>query len=148
MIDRRLISLRPAALLLAGSLATTTAACDSIRGTGLDLPDEAHVEITGETPVQLVYMVSREFGPVWSEEEQQDVTVVVNADTLLLAQDDLPFEQTIPIEPADRLLVQLVNPYTDTASVAMRVFVDGKLRFEHAADLSKATIQFAQVWAH
>jgi len=148
VIDRLPLLRRLAALLSAGALACAAAACDSVFGVGIDVPDQARIEISGQTPVELRLITSKKFELAWDPEEQRDVVVLTDADTTAIAQENLPFVRTIPIEPEGRLLVRLVNPSTEMASITMSVFIDGKKEFERIADVSDSSIEFIQIWRH
>jgi len=146
MNQRRLIRRRLAALLWTGALAWTAAACDDFFGVGIEVPEQARIEVSGQTPVELLLVTSKRFAFLWDEEAQRDTLVVAVADTIPLMQDDLPFEKSISIRPEERLLVQLHNLQPDTAAVSLRVYLDGTIAYERAAGLADGTFQYSQVW--
>jgi hypothetical protein len=146
MNHRRLMRRRLAALVWTGALAWTAAACGDMFGVGLEVPEEARIEVAGQTPVELLLVTSKSFVQAWDEVERRDTVLVVKADTTGLTQEDLPFATTIRLQPEERLLVELVNLQPDTAAVSLRVFLDGKNAYERNTGLAESTLQYSQVW--
>jgi len=126
---------------LCGLLAVVAAtACDSVLRTDEKAVTSFLIEVTGTSPVPLSLVTSTNFGAQRNTETNQVSVFPVTADTTTLT---LPYSRTLPFNGADRLFVRLHNrSLSETASIRLRVIIDGRERFNQAANMRDAFLDF------
>jgi hypothetical protein len=104
-----------------------------------DRVEQARVIIDGTTPVPLTLVTSGNFIVQNDSSTFEPVVTLFLADTASL---QLPYESMYSMGEYERFLVRLINPDTATATVRMRVLVDGRLEYDQSATMSDASMQF------
>ncbi|HEY8470104.1 MAG TPA: hypothetical protein VIL18_10705 [Longimicrobiales bacterium] len=106
--------------------------------------DEASIEVTGESPVLLVLVTSKDWGMTLDEETGEQKLVITKADTVEI---DLPYQRTVPLAPTYRILFRLINPDADRdATVRMRVSLDDDVVYDQQATLRNAALQYSHAY--
>jgi hypothetical protein len=123
----------------------STAACDlGSEPSRRRRPDEASIEVTGDSPVPLVLVTSKDWGVALDEETGQQELVITKADTVEI---ELPYQRTVPLAPTYRILVRLINPDADRdATVRMRVSLDDDVVYDQQATLRNAALQYSYAY--
>jgi hypothetical protein len=122
------------ALLLGAS------ACDSVLHTDDRPVINAQIQVTGTSPVPLLLVTSTNFRAERNIETNQLSVFPVSADTVRLT---VPYDRSLAFNGADRLFVKLVNPdLNETASIRLRVVIDGKEMFNESAAMRDASLNF------
>lgn len=114
------------------------AGCGSLLGIGIDIPEEAVVEVEAEATEPLLLVTSKDFQPVYDPEEGRFVAAILFADTVTLQPADLPFTDRYDVEPEARFLARVVNPAADTAEVTLRVIFDGDVAYDRTLRIADA----------
>jgi hypothetical protein len=122
-----------------------TAACDLTSGPSRrDRADEASIDVTGESPVPLLLVTSKEWGITLDEETGEEQIVLSKADT---AEIELPYQRTVALAPTYRILFRLTNPDADRdASIRMQVRMDGEVVYDRQATLRNASLQYSHAY--
>jgi hypothetical protein len=130
-----------ASVSLCGLLAVVAAtACDSVLRSDERPVTNYLIEVTGTSPVPLSLITSTNFGAQRNTETNQVSVFPVTADTASLS---LPYTRTVLFNGADRLFVRLHNrSVSETASIRLRVVIDGRERFNQAANMRDAFLDF------
>ncbi|HEX7118868.1 MAG TPA: hypothetical protein VF212_08780 [Longimicrobiales bacterium] len=117
------------------------AACNTISDPTEHYAENAHIELTGTSPVPLVLVTSTVWGQKVDEETGDLVTELMQADT---AEVELPFERTVALAPTYRILFRVINPDTaESASIRMRVHLDDELVYDQPGTLLNASLEYS-----
>jgi len=118
------------------------AGCDLLKGPSRpDRADEAHIEVTGSSPVPLLLVTSNDWGDGFDELTGERIVVLFQADT---AQIDLPHQATVRLAPLYGVLFRVINPDTaQDASIRMRVRLDDELVFDESATMRAASLEYS-----
>ena len=133
----------PVICLLVLCAGTVLAGCDLLGKSG---PEEAQLEIQGETGQELRLITSTFFLTDRIQDIRDDGSVLDSLSILLLSADTsviaLPFDSTYNIRSDQRFYVRLnrFNPQDDNMMV--RIWVDGDLKFEREPDGQRDSVQF------
>jgi hypothetical protein len=124
------------------ALAVTLTGCSSVLGSDqAAFADEARVIITGESGVPLQLLTTTDFVASRDPETGELVPTILTTDTTILA--TLPHDQVYTVTGWDRFLAKLVNPDTAvTATIQMRVLMDGREVFNQRATMRDASLAF------
>jgi hypothetical protein len=124
------------------AITLATAACDFGFGPARrGRPDAATIQVSGESPVPLVLVTSKEWRVELDDETGQQRIVLSKADTVEL---ELPYQRTVALAPTYRILFRLINPDADhDANVRMRVSLDEDVVFDQQATLRNAALQYS-----
>jgi hypothetical protein len=127
-------------LLLAA--AVSTAACDGLLGSDqAAFAADAHVLVTGTSPVPLLLVTSTNFISTLDIDTGLRVTTLILADTVVLETPE--HDHHYDIFGADRFLVRLVNPDEDeTADIHFTVELDGRTVYNQRATMRDASLEY------
>lgn len=122
-------------------IAAATAACDSVLDSSQDPPDEAEVTVTGTSPVPLQLILSSRFIGIWNAEQGKYEITLNAADTVQIGA--LPITRTKAMNETGVFFVRLTNPALDqTASIVLRVRIDGREVYSQAANMRDASLEY------
>ena len=112
--------------------------------TDVDTPPEtARIVVEGTAPSTLRLVYSTDFIETYDQVEDIYGQSLADSDTLAI---DLPFETTVALLEGNgdgSIFVELTNLELATASVTMKVYVDGKIEYNQAATMSDgASLRF------
>ena len=128
------------AVLLAG-LAGAAAGCSEILDSSINVPEEAEVTVTGSSPVPLRLVMSSRFLGIWNAEEGKYDVMLNAADTVTVT--SLPITRTHPLNETGVFFVRLTNPDLEqTASIEMRVRIDGREVYSQSANMRDASLEY------
>jgi hypothetical protein len=105
-------------------LTIAAAGCEGLLDSRQEYAENAQVIVTGTSPVPMLLILSNRYTAVPDQTTGQVVVQIERADTFELG---LPIDRIYPLGDQFRILVRLQNAdSTSTASVNMRVLLDGK----------------------
>jgi hypothetical protein len=127
--------------LCALALLLPVAGCSEILDSSREAPDEAEVTVSGTSAVPLRLIVSARFIGIWNPEEGEwDVTLNL-ADTIQVS--TLPVTRRQELNETGVFFVRLTNPdLEETATVHMRVRIDGREVYSQAATMRDASLEY------
>jgi hypothetical protein len=109
------------------------AACGEVF-TGEDkIADEARVELTGDSPVDLELVTSTKFTRTRLEDGTR-IIILQESDTAMVRPD---YEATVSVAPDRGFYAGLKNDSDEVAEIVLRVFFDGKLSYEQPATIAE-----------
>lgn len=118
-----------------------SAGCNTISDPSEEYAENAHVEVTGTSPVPLLLVSSTNWVYQVNEETGERTIGLVTADTLEV---QLPVERTVALAPTYRILFRIINPDSArAASVRMRVRLDGDVMFDETATMRDAALEYS-----
>jgi hypothetical protein len=125
-----------------GAIATALPACDSLLGTDqAAFANRARVIVEGTSAGPLQLLTSTNFVALRDLESGELVASEITGETLSLTA--FPYDHEYTIAGADRFLVRLTNPDIDiTATVHLRVFLDGREVYTQHATMRDASLQY------
>lgn len=122
---------------------TLAAAGCGVLNSDEDHPEEARVIVTGSSPVPLLLITSTQFVFDIDPATGDRTARALVADTSTIS---LPVDRTYAFGNSNRFLVRVANPDLDqTASVQVRLLIDGKEVFNDAATMRDAALQYTYV---
>ena len=143
---RRPLWRRRRPVLLVAILISSTSACDGILSNDqATYAREARVIVANETPLPLKLVTSTQFvtrnDPLTGAQE----LVLLRADTTAITA--TTFDRTFNIFGADRFFTRLINPDSArTATVQLRIQLDGREVYSQRATLRDAFLQYANFY--
>jgi hypothetical protein len=118
------IERRHAAVPTLFMLTMAAAGCSGLLDSSQNYAENAQIIVTGTSPVPMLLILSNRYTAI-ADQTTGNITVQIEqADTLELS---LPIDRTYPLGDQFRILARLQNAdSTSTASINMRVLLDGK----------------------
>src|SRR5262245_30306895 len=113
--------------------------CDTIIDTNRASVTTGRVTVTGQSPVPMRLITSTDFN-AFTDSQGGIFVELVRADT---ATTELPYDRSFQFGTTDRFIARLRNAdEASTASVEMRVYLDGTERYRQAATMTNSSIEF------
>ena len=133
---------RLAAVLSALTLVASGTACDGLLGSDqAAFAADAHVLLSGTSPVPLLLITSTNFFATNDIETGQVVTTLLLSDTVVLETPNV--DRHFDIFGADRFLVRVVNPNAEeTAEIHLVVELDGRQVYNQRAMMRDASLEY------
>lgn len=115
--------------------------CSEILDSSIETPEQAMVTVSGTSPVPLQLILSSRFIGIWNPEESKYEVTLNDADTVQVA--SLPISRTHPMNETGVFFVRLTNPdLAQTASIELRVRIDGREVYSQAATMRDASLEY------
>lgn len=128
--------------LLALIALSTVAAC-SLGTEESNRPDRARVVITVDAPNPLTLITSTDFFESIDDVSGQILTSFNQADTVLI---DSAFDETFQLGAQSSFVARLIETENTTATIEMRVFLDGVLEWERTGTMRDALLEYKFVF--
>jgi hypothetical protein len=120
---------------------TASAACDSVLDSTIDPPDHAEVTVDGSSPVPLRLILSSRFIGIRNPDTGRWDITLHDADTVEVT--ELPITRGHDLNETGVFFAFLGNPDPDeTATVHMRVRIDGQEVYSQQATMRDASIEY------
>ncbi len=131
---------RTACLLCAVAFAVLLSGCSNLIESEQRLVKNARVTVSGTSPVPMLLITSTNFTATRNLEAGGLNVNYILADTAAIT---LPYDRSYSFGESDRFVVKLVNGDRDsTASVEMRVYLDGEENYRQAAIMKDSSLEF------
>jgi len=136
---------RAFSIAAAAFITSLTTACDLLSDpTDRRRAEEATLELTGESPVPLLVVMSKEWGIGFDEESGEQVFILSKADTV---ETEVPYQRTVSLAPTYRILFRVINPDSEhEADVRMRVLLDDDVVYDQQAALRGTALQYSHAF--
>jgi len=116
-------------------------ACNTVTDPRTKYATNAHIEVTGSSPVPLLLVTSTNWGIEYDELNGEEWIVLIEADT---AEIELPVERTVPLAPRYQILFRVINPDSQhDAKVRMRVRLDDTEVFDETRIMRDASMEYS-----
>jgi hypothetical protein len=120
------------------------AGCSSTTDSSEEWAENAHLEITGTSPVPLMVVSSTNWLFETDDETGEPYVTLVTADSLEVG---LPVELTVPITGTGRIFFRVINPdSTEDANIRVRMLLDQLLVFDDTGTLRDASLDYTYVY--
>ncbi len=131
---------RTARLLCTAALAALLSGCSSLIESEQRLVKNARVTVSGTSPTPMRLITSTNFTATRNFETGSLTVNYITADTVMIT---LPLDQSYSFGQSDRFVVKLVNgDANSTASVDMRVYLDGEEKYRQGATMTNSSLEF------